>query len=653
MTDKSDSGKKAGAGKKTPQAKAQKSARGRTIELTAEDVTPSDKAEPGKAGAAKTAPKTPAGAAPAGSSPKDKSPQEDEKTAPPAPAAKRGGLGLFLIAAVTGAALALGAAYGLLYFKLIGLRDNDKAQMLEAVAGLEKRINQATKQNEARLGALADKTRSQMQFFSDMTAKAKASAAALKDEMERVSSNVSGLDSAVKTNAKSLAAINTAAQSALKAADDLARKLDAESKARARLGPSIAANTAQVQKRAAEIAGLGKELAAIKTTSGRLAGQVENVFRGLKDIEKAVVEAGAQGSGAPSSAGVRISLLGNKFKRLEQDMAGLRNTLQSMPAVPPDVTPQISLLEKSLTRISKSISDLGARDAARADELRRLRDKLTAFGHDIGKIAALDERLKALSDKLAGLQQALGVVGKATDTLKIGDGGRSGALNALAKRINAVRSELNGKIEKLEQLTAGISDAQAKLKAIDARLQDVKSVQAALAQQQKLATKVQGANRLQRDLLSGGAFKDALFAFIEVAPEVKVPANVSALAGEGILTPSELRTRFSALRQTLEAQNILDGGSGLMGKIMKSAGSVVSVRRTGPAAGTSSGAVASRVAAWLEQGKLALALKEAEGFSGKARAKAAPWIKAAQARLAAENFAADLGALVYSGARGE
>ncbi len=653
MTDKSESAKKAGAGKKTPQAKAQKSARGRTIELTAEDVTPSDKTEAGKAEAPEPAAEKPAGAKPAGSSPKGQSPDNNEKTAAPAAAQKRGGFGLFLIAAITGAALALGAAYGLLYFKLIGLRDDDKAQILEAVAGLEKRINQAAKQNEASLGALADKTRNQMQLYSDMAAKANASVAALKDEMGRVSSNVSGLESAVKTNAKSLAAINTAAQSALKAADDLARKLEAESKARAQLGPSIAANTAQVQKRAAEIARLGKELAAVKSTSGRLAGQVEDVFRGLKDIEKAVVEAGTKGGGAPSSAGVRISLLGNKFKRLEQDMAGLRNTLQSMPAVPPDVTPQISLLEKSLTRISKSISDLGGRDAARADELRRLRDKLAAFGHDIGKIAALDERLKGLSEKLAGLQNALGVVGKAADTLKIGDGGRSGALNALADRIKAVRAELNGKIEKLETLTAGISDAEAKLNAIDARLQDVKSVQAALAQQQKLAAKVQNANRLQRDLLSGGAFKDALFAFIEVAPEVKIPANVGALAGEGILTVDELRARFSALRQTLEAQNILDGGSGLMGKIMKSAGSVVSVRRTGPAAGTSSGAVASRVAAYLEQGKLALALKEAEGFSGDARQKTAPWIKAAQARLAAEKFAADLGALVYSGGKGE
>ena len=468
-----------------------------------------------------------------------------------------------------------------------------------------------------------------------------------------VKAQVAELAVTSRNNAKSLAAINTAAQSALKATEDLALRLGEEGKARAKLGPSIAANTAQVQKRAAEIAGLSGDLRTVKSETGRLAARVDDVFRGLKDIEKAVVEAGARSGGAPSSAGVRISLLGNKLKRLEQDMAGLRNTLKSLPAMPPDFTPQIALLEKSQARLAKGLGDLGARDAARENALQHLQSQTGALGREIGKIASLNTRLADLGRKLEALQVNLGIVGKAADTLKIGKGGSSGALNALAEEIRSVRRELAGKIDRVEKLTKGMADAESRLRAIDARLKDVKSVQAALAAQQRQAAKVQGANRLQRALLGGGAYKEALFAFMELAPEVKVPESVNAMAANGILTLAELRKRFSVLRESLEAQNILEGGSGLMGKIMKSAGSVVTIRRTGPTAGMSTGAIASRIAAHLEAGKLALALKEAEAFKGEARNKAAAWIKQARARLDAEKFAADLGALVYAGGKGE
>jgi len=653
MTNKSGSGKKPDAAAKASPAKSQKSARGRTIELTAEDVTPSDKKPADKTEAPKTAPKKSEAPKAADASPKDK-PQDKSKTAAkPSKAVKRGGFGVFLIAAFTGAALALGTAYGLLFYKVIALPDAGKAQMLDAISGLEARIQAAGTQNEEHLGALGRKTQSTAQIYADMLAKTNASVAALKDDLAALSKKSAGLEGLAKSNSASLGTINTAAQSALKAAGALGLKLDKESKSRAQLGPHIAANTAQVQKRATEMAALSKDLETVKISSGRLAAQMDDLFKGLKDIEKAVAEAGALGGGTPSSAGVRISLLGNKFKRLEQDMAGLNNTLQSLPAIPPDVTPRITVLEKSLSRITRGIADLGARDAGREDALRRLQGETQKLGHNAARIASVDKRLGELGQRLAKLQTALGVVGKAADTLKIGDSGSSGALNALAERINTVRAEMINKIERLEKVTAEISDAETKLSAIDARLKDVKSAQAAFAVQQQLAAKVQSAGRLQRDLLSGGAFKDALFAFIELAPDVKVPENVSALAASGILTPNQLRKRFKALKQGLEAQNILEGGTGLMGKLLKSAGSVVSVRRTGPTAGTSSGAVASRVATHLEKGQLAAALKEAAGFKGDALEQAAPWIKQAQARLEAEAFAANLSALVYSGGKGE
>ncbi len=656
MADKSGSGKKTDAAKKAAQAKSGKSARGRTIELTAEDVTPSEKTAR-KAGAPRSAPEKstdpePTGT-PQGKTKPSKSRPNEAMATPSVQVVKRGGFGLFLLSSITGAALALGVGYGLLAFRVIALPDDNKAQVIKALGKLEGQVKGAGKLTEERLAAFEAKTQSKAQVYSDMLARANGDLAALKDQMTGVKAQVAGLDAAAKNNAKSLAAVNTAAQSALKQVETLALRLDEESKSRAKLGPSIAANTAQVQKRAAEIARLTGELGAVKTGTSRLASRVDDLFKGLKDIEKAVVEAGVQGGGAPSSAGVRISLLGNKFKRLEQDMAGLRNTLKSLPAVPPDVTPQIAVLEKSLARITRGIGDLGARDAAREDALRRLQDKTETLGHEIGKIASLDERLEGLSKKLDALQVDLGLVGKAADTLRVGEGGRSGALDALAGQIEAVRAELTGKIAKLEKLTAGIAEAESRLNAVDARLKDVKSVQAALAVQQKQAARVQSANRLQRVLLGGAPYKDALFAFMEVAPGIKIPESVNARASSGVLTMAQLRARFGALRETLEAQNILDGGSGLMGKIMKSAGSVVSVRRTGPTAGMSAGAIASRIADHLEKGNLALALKEAEGFKGDAREKAAPWIRQAQARLDAEKFAADLGALVYSDHEGE
>ncbi len=638
----SDSGKKTQTGKKAAQEKPGKqSARSRTIELTAEDVTP----EKEKSAKAK---KTPQAEQPA---------PPDEQNAPASKKTpeKNKNSTAYLFAAFLGAVLALAGGYGLLALNIVALPDNSKAALLAAVSDLEKQLKADKAMSEESFGSLAtalEKTGSRGQVRDEMLGATNAAVAALKEQLAQMHKITADLTAKTDANAALVAKAGETTQKALAASADLSRKLAEESKLRAGLGPQIAANTAQIQKRALDAARLAKAIEQNAALAAKAQARIDDLFKGIKDIEKAVSEAGVSAGGTPSSAGVRISLLDRKLKRLEQDMAGLNKSLQSMPAVPPDLSPQISVLEKSLMRLSKGMAELGGRDAERQDALRRLQEKTGIISGKMAEIDVLSKRATALDGELGALRGEISNLARAVQILKINDDGGSGTLDTLSGRLDALKSELAGRIAGLEKLLAGIADAEKKLAAIDARLAEVKSLQERIKEQQSIAARVQLANRLQRDMMSGKAFKRALSGFAAIAPDIKIPQNISAAAGQGIISMARLRRDFGQLREELEAQNILEGGEGLMGKIMKSAGSVVSVRRAGPTAGDSPGAIASRVAAYLEKDDLASAIAEAGGFKGEAAKKVAPWLAAARVRLDAEHFSRDLGARIYAGAAG-
>ncbi len=651
MADEKKNGKTKPGGAK-PDAKA---ARAHTIELTAEDVTPADEGKAAGAGkdAGKDA-KPDAGKDKTAAAKPEPKPDNKPEAKPAETVAARGGAGGFLgmaIAGLFGGVLALLGAAVLISFQMIDLSGSAGQRARQGIDKLDKQVGaalaEAEKKAEARETALAAlkadaaKAASRASVHEDMLGKTTAAVNEMKAGLKKTTGQVAVMNDRLGRLTGSLAAAEKRLESLNGAIGSLGAKLESEAEARKALGPRIAANAGMLEKRGLDIGRLMKWQDAMSAESRKLGNQMTGLIGGLKDIERSVAEASNAGGGEPSSAGVRLALLDRKIQRLEKDMSGLTATLQSLPAVPPDLSPQIAVLEKTVARFDKNFADSGKRNAAVRNDVRKLDERVRDLGLLAGRLQALDTRIDEVKSRYAELGSSMRLIQSAARVLGLGEDGNSAALTGLEAKIAGLSSDLAAKITALEKATAGIGEAEAKLAGVDVRLESVKAAQTALAAMQQRAARQQAAMKLSRDLLSGAPYSQALAGFVTLAPQAKVPAAVKALAPSGVPSLDTLKTEFTEIRAAIDAAGILKSDDGLMGRLMKSAGSVVSVRRTGPVAGTSPSAVASRIADYLDKGKLASAIQEAGGYGGPASDRVAAWAKKADARLQAEGFAAD------------
>lgn len=654
MADSKKNGKpKSGSG-----AAPGKDARSRTIELTAEDVTPASetakKDETAKAEAPKDAAKSGGAARAEAAAPKDAKTPETKA----APAGGGSVLGYAAAGLFGGVAALLGAAV-LVSFQMIDLSGNAGKQAQDSIGALDKKLSTALdaasgrgEKRDAAIAALeksVEKAVSRSSVHEDMIGKSSAALTGVQSGLKKTGGEVSVVADRLGRLTASLSAAEKRIESLNGSLGALDARLKAEAEARAALGPRITANAGMLEKRGSDIAKMMKWQDAAAAESRKLASQMAGLLAGLKDIERSVADASAAGGGEPSSAGVRLALVDRKIARVEKDMAGLSTTLKNLPAVPPDLSPQIAVLEKTVARFDKNFAESGKRHAAVQDLVRKLDERVRDLALLGGRMNALNTRIDEVKARYGALGEAMTTLRSASQALGLGEDGNSKALAGLESQIAALKTELAGKIAALEKTTAGITEAESKLAGVDVRLESVKTTQAALAAMQKRAATEQAAARLSRDLLSGIAYSDALAGFVALAPAVQVPDAVKALAPSGVPSMAKLRADFAALKDAIDAAAVMKPDDGLMGKLMKSAGSVVSIRRTGPAAGTSPSAVASRIADYLAKGKLAAAINEAGSMGGDMAGKVQGWAKGAKARLAAEKFAADVMALAMAG----
>lgn len=643
--DKKNGKSKAGSAKS-----GAKDARSRTIELTAEDVTPPEPAKAAKAGR------------PASGADKPEAPDKTKdaaQDAPPASGSKAGGVMAYALSGLFGGVAALLGAAVLISFQMIDLSGNAGQRATDSIGALDKQVNAALAEARGRgtgrddaLAALktgVDKTVSRASVHEDMIGKTSAAVNEMEKGLKQALSQVAGLSGRLNRLTASLGAVEKRLESLNGHMGGLGAKLGAEAESRKALGPRIVANAGMLEKRGTDIARLMKWQDAMSAETRKLGRQMTSLLGGLKDIERSVADASAAGGGEPSSAGVRLALLDRKIQRLGKDMAGLNATLQSLPAVPPDLSPQISVLEKTVARFDKGFAEAGRRHAGVQNNVRLLDERVRDLALMGGRMDAVNSRIDEVKSRYAELGSSMRVLQSAARALGLGEDGSSAALKALEGKLSALRGDISGRIAALEKTTAGIGEAEAKLAGVDVRLESVKTAQTKLAAMQQKAAREQAAARLSRDLLSGQAYSEALAGFASLVPKAIIPDSVRALAPKGVPSRDALASSFAALRQAIDAAEVLKSDDGLMGRLMKSAGSVVSIRRTGPVSGSSPSAIASRIADYLVRGELALVLSEASGITGPAGDKASAWAAQVKARLQAEKFAADVMALAMAG----
>lgn len=278
-----------------------------------------------------------------------------------------------------------------------------------------------------------------------------------------------------------------------------------------------------------------------------------------------------------------------------------------------------------------------------------VRDQL--LGADGTRIALLERQSDDLSQRLAQVQGQLG---------NQSDGAGATLLNSLSQRLSSVEQRLSSAAE--DPRLSSLSQKMDQTVADNARLRDeMEKLRNTIPPEGlilRLAERAESAEKAAREissqhaqaqalLLVVGQLRDAvergdpydfeLHAVRRIAPaeeaaqlDVLAPSAVSGLPRRAALLNS-----LPLLAPTILRAGIIDDGGSLWDRALARLASLVVVRRI-DGNGTDPASILARAQAAARDGDLAKAAQELGALEGPYAEKAAPWIKDAQARIAAD-----------------
>lgn len=265
---------------------------------------------------------------------------------------------------------------------------------------------------------------------------------------------------------------------------------------------------------------------------------------------------------------------------------------------------------------------LSAADEALSSEAEALAARVAEL-----EAADMSGALAPLQDQIAGLQ----------DSVTSEFAALSDRVAALEERPIVDLSTLDNSdaVEaELEKLRGEIAEASAAAQAqIDAARNEATLLEQNALEAAQAAARRAALSRVLAALDSGAPYADTLAEFTEVAG-VEIPAGLSAGAENGVPTLAALQADFPPLaRDALSAMRRADeGGENTLSNFFQTQ---FGVRSLEPQEGDSPNAVLSRIEAAATEGRLTDALAEAEALPDEGKSILAPWIEAAQLRVAA------------------
>ena len=317
------------------------------------------------------------------------------------------------------------------------------------------------------------------------------------------------------------------------------------------------------------------------------------------------------------------------------------------PTSAPD--PAIDALAGRIDELEKQSGTLKQLEAERArfqSELKVLMDRLAEVEGAVADARALvkatdapeskamaSESLKALSDRLEQLEQDGAQVGALSARLDQIEKGQtdlapaSGSSLAPDPQLRDTLEAMADRLRRLEQETDGAKDSAAGDAAARALILGVA----------QLRDSVRGGKSFQADL-------ESLKALAEGRPAMtQALAQLTPFATTGVPTLAALRLRFADRAGAIVAAAGTAEGDGWIAEAAAKLSSLVTVRRVGETAEDGSvDALVSRVDGLLAAGDLNGAVEALSLLKGKPAEVVAPWLTAAQTRLAAEKAVANL-----------
>ncbi len=300
-----------------------------------------------------------------------------------------------------------------------------------------------------------------------------------------------------------------------------------------------------------------------------------------------------------------------------------------------------------------------------ASAVAALEKRMSALEAMSDGIPAMRNSAASMGDRLSALESAQATLARKEDLAAL-----QGSVDALNKRLDAApagvtREDLAALTERVTRMevsaAAGGSDSGASTAAINSLSTQLAAAEAAMralgervaAAEAKAATAApaggpEAAHALALATLRRAAESSAPFAAdVELAAGLGIDSDAIAalrpLAEKGVADKTDLATEFPGVAETiLTATAASDRNAGFFQRLL---GSLVSIRPTGPMAGSDPAAIVSRMRDDVAKGDLAAALGEREALPAAGKEASAAWAAKAADRVA-------LDALVERIARG-
>ena len=187
-----------------------------------------------------------------------------------------------------------------------------------------------------------------------------------------------------------------------------------------------------------------------------------------------------------------------------------------------------------------------------------------------------------------------------------------------------------------------LTPLQSRLDALTTRLDAVEAHPPA-DPKTEAAARVIAVTALRQAATGSAPFANELAAMAALGGETSQISALQPLAEAGVPSKADLIATFPAVAEQVRiAAAKVDPGASLVDRLTASASSLVSVKPSGPVAGTSATAILSRMEAAVRDGKLEEALRESEGLDAIARAPLADWAAKARQRIEIDTALAGL-----------
>lgn len=300
----------------------------------------------------------------------------------------------------------------------------------------------------------------------------------------------------------------------------------------------------------------------------------------------------------------------------------------------------VALLSSSTGTDPVTSASLDSRFAAVSVRLDRVEAATTEAASRPAAAGGVDPaRIAGLEKEIAELKSAASQPGATVTAPSVDLGPIESRLSALETRPAPVAPEAAPAAPPVD-----LTPLQSRLDALTTRLDAVEAHPPA-DPKTEAAARVIAVTALRQAATGSGPFANELAAVSALGTEDTEIAALQPLAATGAPSRAELIAAFPAVADQIRiAAAKVDPGASLIDRLTASAGSLVSVKPSGPMAGPSATAVVSRMEAAVKDGNLAEALREGDGLDAIARAPLADWAAKAGQRIAIDTALAGLSA---------